>query len=248
MKPSLAFITAPNLRVPHGFSTRAGGVSTGPYAALNLGLSTGDDRTCVEENRRRFAAAFGLGLERACALSQVHSDRVILAEPSLCIHEADAAVTDEEDLLLVVSAADCLPLLFFDPSKGAIGAAHCGWRGSLAGLAAKVVAEMVRRYGSSPESVRVALGPGIRGPCYQVGAEVAEAFTARGFEHALGPDDEGRYLLDLALVNRLVLTLAGVSEAHIWDSGLCTHCDASRFYSHRRDLGKTGRHWAGIRL
>ncbi|MDQ3461176.1 MAG: peptidoglycan editing factor PgeF [Deinococcota bacterium] len=246
---TVSLIRAPNLGAPHGFSTRQGGVSEGAFAGLNLGLSSGDEPERVEENRRRFLAALDAVPERVCGLSQVHGARVLEAAPCWFEEEADASVSDDPGLLLVVGAADCFPLLFYDPRGGAVGAAHCGWRGSLEGVAAEVVAHMKGRYGSRPDDVRVAIGPGIRGPCYQVSAEVAEGFLARGFPPAVvAPDGPGHYRLDLAGVNRAALIAAGVRAAHIWDSGLCTHCDATRFYSHRRDRGKTGRLWAAIRL
>jgi YfiH family protein len=247
MNPDL-FLTAPHLPLPHGFSTRRGGVSGGAYASLNLGLSTGDQPRHVEENRIRFLSLFGAGKAQTCGLSQVHSDRVIKAEASWFDLEADGSVTNNPELLLVISGADCFPLLFFDPVKGAVGAAHCGWRGSLAGIAANVVLAMAAHYGSSPKSIRVAIGPGIRGPCYEVSAEVAESFFQRGFPPAVAKPDGNRYRLDLVGANRDALQKVGVLEANIWDSGLCTHCDNTRFYSYRRDGSKTGRLWAAIRL
>lgn len=245
---SLALIQAPNLAVSHGFGTRQGGVSTGRFAGLNLGLSSGDEPARVEENRRRFLAALEAEPGSVCGLSQVHGDRVFQGEPCWFEEEADAAVSDDPGLLLVVGAADCFPLLYYDPRSGAVGAAHCGWRGSLAGLAAKVVGELAARYGSRPGDIRVAVGPGIRGPCYQVSADVAESFLAQGFAPSVAtPDGPGHYRLDLAAANRAALLAAGVAPEHLWDSGLCTHCDAARFYSYRRDRGETGRHWAAIR-
>jgi hypothetical protein len=163
--------------------------------------------------------------------------------------EADAAVTDNPQLLLVVSAADCFPLLFHDPLKKLVAVAHGGWRGTVQGIAGEVVQRLVERYGSSPTDIRVAIGPGIGGGCYQVGDEVIRQFEQAAFPAAVRrPDDEGRHLLDLVLAHRHVLSAVGVQPQHIWDSALCTHCDDERFYSHRRDQGKTGRHWAAIRL
>lgn len=244
----LTLLEAPNLSVPHGFTMRGGGVSEGPFASLNLGLSSGDDPERVARNRARVLAAFGKTQAQVCAFHQVHSARVLEARPSWFELEADAATTDRPDLLLVVSAADCVPLLFHDPVVGAVGAAHSGWRGTVAGIAGGVVRAFSARYGSYPEDLRVAIGPCIGGSDYQVGTEVVGAFREAGFPPSVyRPDDEGRFRLDLVAANRWALSEAGVREAHVWDSGICTFRD-NRFYSYRRDAGRTGRFWAVVSL
>lgn len=246
---ALRFLTAPNLNVLHGFTTRAGGVSKGPYASLNLGLSSGDEEGRVAENRCRVLRALGIVQSQVCAVNQVHGGRVLEASPSWFEYDADALVTDNPELLLVISTADCLPLLFHDPVRWAIGVAHCGWRGTAARLAGKVVEVLGERYGANPSDLQIAIGPGIRGSCYQVGSEVVANFLEAGFPGAIfWPDDDGRFRLDLAAANRWVLGSAGVPEANIFDMELCTHCDPTRFYSHRRDPGTSGRHWAVISL
>lgn len=244
---SARYLTA-GLPVVHGFTTRAGGVSGGPFASLNLGLSSGDERAQVEENRDLLLAELGFARAQVCAFDQVHGDRVLAGAPSWFEEEADAAVTDDPDTLLVVSVADCLPVLFLDPASGAVGAAHCGWRGTVKGLAARVVGELRARYGARPEELRVAFGPAVAGACYQVGPEVVERFADAGFPAAVAwPDAEpGRYRLDIAAANRWLLAREGVAPGHVHDLGLCTHCEPERFYSYRRDAGRTGRHWAFV--
>lgn len=240
-------LTHPDFAAPHAFSTRSGGVSDGPFASLNLGLSSGDDRERVETNRARMLARFGSRRDRVVAFDQVHGDRVLTGGPGWFDEEADAAVTGD-DTTLVVSVADCFPLLFLDPASGAVGAAHCGWRGTALGLAAKVVRTMMERFGSDPARLRVVVGPGIRGPCYQVGPEVMAVFRRAGFPDAVGvPDDAGRFRLDLVAANRYALTSVGVAPEHVLDTGACTHCERERFFSYRRDGGITGRHWALVR-
>jgi len=241
----MAFVRAPNLSVPHAFTTRAGGVSGGPFESLNLGLSSGDDPAPVAENRRRVLSAFGTDENSACAFSQVHGSRVLTGRPSWFEEEADAVVTDQPGLLLVVSTADCLPVLFHDPVTGAVGAAHCGWRGTLAGVAGATLTKLTALYGTDPTDVRVAFGPAITAPNYQVGPEVAAAFQDAGFR-AVTPDGSGSFLLDVASANRAQLLRGGVKPDNLWESGLCTYGDPARFYSHRRDRGQTGRHWAVI--
>ena len=245
----LDLLTAPNLDVPHGFTTRIGGVSASPYDSLNLGLSSGDSSESVEENRRKVMDAFGVTRKAVCAFHQVHSARVIEGYPTWFEEEADASVTDDPNLLLVISVADCSPLLFHDPVKEVVGAAHCGWRGTVKGMAREVVRRMGELYNSDPKDIRVAIGPGISAACYQVGEEVVRAFMDAGFPESISyPDDEGRFRLDIAAANRWILRQAGVPPENIWTSDWCTYSDPTRFYSHRRDAGKTGRHWAAIRL
>ena len=246
---NLDLLTAPNLDVPHGFTTRTGGVSVSPYGSLNLGLSSGDASESVAENRRRVMKALGVTREAVCAFHQVHSARVIEGYPTWFEEEADASVTDDPDLLLVISVADCSPLLFHDPVQEVVGAAHCGWRGTVKGIARAVVEKMGALYSSDPNDIRVAVGPGISASCYQVGEEVVRAFADAGFPESVSyPDDEGRFRLDIAAANRWMLARAGVPPENIWTSDWCTYSDPTRFYSHRRDAGKTGRHWATIRL
>lgn len=245
----LDLLTAPNLAVPHAFTTRKGGVSASPYNSLNLGLSSGDAPERVAENRRRVMEAFGVTREEVCAFHQVHSARVLEGAPTWFEREADASVTNNPDLLLVVSVADCSPLLFHDPVREVVGAAHCGWRGTVAGMAKEVVEKMSELYGSDPRDIHVAIGPGISAPCYQVGEEVVQAFVDAGFPKYIAyPDSEGRFRLDIAAANRWSLAQVGVPSTNIWISTWCTYSDTTRFYSHRRDAGQTGRHWAVIKL
>jgi YfiH family protein len=244
-----SILTADNLTVPHGFSTRLGGVSSGVYASLNLGLSTGDARAAVAENRRRFLAHFGLGPHQVCALQQVHGAAVHLAEPGWYLVKADAAITATPGLALVISTADCLPILIHDPVRRAIGAAHAGWRGTAQGIAAALVQALTAHFGSDPADLQVAIGPGIQHPCYQVGSEVKDAFAAAGVSaQVITPDDAGHFRLDLVRANREQLSRVGVSEAQVRSLDVCTHCDAERFYSHRRDGRARGSHWALVVL
>lgn len=245
--PQPVFLRDPGFAPLHGFTTRHAGVSGGPYASLNLGLSSGDDRSLVEANRDLVLTALGFGRGRVCAFDQVHGKRVLTGAPSWFEHEADAAVSDDPGLLLVVSAADCLPILFFDPTSGAVGAAHAGWRGTLAGIAAEVVAVLGREYGSDPAGLRVVIGPGIGVCCYEVSHEVASEFSAAGFSRAcFGPGRGERPHLDLVRANREVLSRAGVPAEAVNTLGRCTSCEDGTFFSHRRDAGKTGRMWGFI--
>jgi YfiH family protein len=240
------FLHAPNIAVPHAFTTRTGGISPDPYSSLNLGLSSGDSEANVAANRARALEAFGSHKDHCCAFHQVHSARVVRAKPTYFEEEADASITDDPALTLIVSTADCLPILFHDPVKRVVAAAHCGWRGTVKGMVTAVLEAFVD-CGSQPQDIHAAIGPGISRANYQVGTEVIEAFTEAGFpETVYEPDGTGRYLLDVAAANRYLLAKHGVNN--IWQSDACTYADPTQFYSHRRDKGRTGRHWALIKL
>lgn len=238
--PAPHLLRAPNLPFPHAFSTRTGGVSVGPYAGLNLD-DRQDDPTPVAVNRARLAEALGFGAQDFARLEQVHGTEVVRAEAP-GVWTGDALVTATPGVLLAIGTADCYPLLLADPEAGVIGAAHAGWKGTVGRIGQKTVEAMVA-LGAVPERVRAAVGPGICGEKYEVGAEVAEQFR----QASLGKfvlDMNGRVHLDLAEANRAVLKAAGVGD--IWVSGRCS--TEAEFYSYRRDAGQTGRMWAVIGL
>lgn len=235
------------LSVPHAFSTRLAGVSEGVFASFNLGLSTGDKPERVVQNREQVFRSFGVTKAQVCGLHQVHSATVVEARASWFELEADASVSNDPDLLLVIGTADCLPILFHDPVKQVVAAAHAGWRGTVAGVSRNVILKMQSLYGSKASDVRAVIGPCIKGACYQVGQEVIDVFIESEFpEYVYENDTEGRYLLDLVKANEYLLKQSGVTQ--IYDLQQCTHCDATTFYSHRRDGLKRGSHWSAIKL
>lgn len=217
------------------FSTRAGGVSEGPYESLNVGLLTGDERERVLANRRRLAEGAGLDPAAVALGHQVHGADVrvwdgppaaaeaAFADASVAPAEADAHVTAARGVALLVQVADCLPVALASADRVAI--AHCGWRG----LAGGVVANAVAEFAEPPWAV---VGPGIGACCFEVGAEVRERFAdVRGAA-------TGR-MLDLRAVAEARLRAAGVERVEHVE--LCTSCRADLFFSHRRDDGVTGR-------
>ena len=231
--------------VAHAIFTREGGVSPGPYASLNMSVSTGDAPDNVRQNAAR---AFG-ALERepaSCAdLWQVHSDRVIVADqpngPHGHLGQADALITNRPEVSLFLRFADCLPVLIYDPKRRAVGVAHAGWRGSLKKIAKATVEAMVARYGSRPEDLVAGVGPGI-GPChYAVGPEVVAQTQAAFGDHAdrLLQARYGGYHLDLWEANRVAMQEAGVEQIEV--AGICTQCQSELFFSHRATGGLTGR-------
>jgi YfiH family protein len=220
------------------FSTRRGGVSSGPYESLNLGRLTADDGANVDANRERLAAAVGLPRERFLYGRQVHGATVRRAtEPPGAARpaaEEDGQATALEDAAALVFVADCLPVLL--AADGAVAALHCGWRGLAAGIVAEGVKALREAGGSGP--ITAAIGPGARGCCYAVSDEVRAAFAGIPVARA------GERNLDLPAIARHALEQAGVETVH--DTRLCTICAGERlFFSHRRDKGVTGRQ-AGV--
>jgi polyphenol oxidase len=242
--------------VAHGFSTRLGGVSSGPYASLNLGPRSGDDLSAVRENRGRFLHALGLEGTPVLAPRQVHSaiisvDRDGTPLPDSTVVDGDAVVTDRAGVALMVLAADCLPILLFDPQRQAIAAVHAGWRGTAGAIAARAVEAMRDAFGSDPADMQAALGPAIGRCCYEVGPEVLEevrAATSLAPNRLYDPLPNAKGMLDLVAANTAQLAGAGLRPQHIHALNICTACNTDRFFSHRRDGEPTGRAGAAIAL
>jgi len=233
----------------HGFPERTGGVSTGLRASLNLGMRWGDDRENVEHNRRLVAAEAGYDPAQLQVMRHVHGTNVwTVGEPLADGAEFDGLVCDRVGPVLGAFAADCIPLLFAEPDARICGAAHAGWRGTVAGVARNVV-ERMAALGARPERIRVALGPSIGPCCFEVGPEVTGAFRAALGEPAgmivAGPRKDH---IDLRVATRAVVERAGVAADHIDDRPPCTQCETERFFSYRRDGQAGGVHMAFIGL
>lgn len=244
----------------HAVTTRAGGVSPAPLDTLNMSWARPDDPAHVLENRRRVCAALEISLDRIVQAGQIHNVgvRVVGAEDAgrgagtraTVLPPSDGLVTDVPNLYLLACFADCVPLLFYDPRRPAVGVAHAGWRGTVLGMAAEMVQAFATHFGTPAAELRVVIGPSIGPCCYQVGPEVIgatrSALPGQGelFSHAQGDTAH----LDLWQANRAFLLKAGVRPEHIETSGLCTMHHASDFFSHRASGGETGRFAAIIGL
>ncbi|MFY9690612.1 MAG: peptidoglycan editing factor PgeF [Candidatus Acidiferrales bacterium] len=293
----LQILEAPSLArlnwLTHGFSTRRGGASELPAAgpgnsargkgsadALNLGFTEWDSRERVLENRTKFFHALGADKMRIVTLRQIHSDLIHrvdrVDELSSRFSEApkaDALFTREPGVLLAVQTADCIPILLVDPKQRAVAAIHSGWRGTLARIAAKTLGRMQMEFGTRPEDVFAAIGPGIGGCCYEVGSDVAREFQSQfpearewfdgPFDALASGENDPNWLpwltmrppghpppapsvhLDLIAANRALLAAAGVPSRHISASDFCTACRTDLFFSYRRER-TTGRLMAAI--
>lgn len=247
---TLLYYKSDFIRESHGFTTRRGGVSTGDFASMNLGVRRGDDRASVLKNYEILGAAVGFDPKKLVGAVQVHRDdvRVVTAEDwgkGLYLHtdyEADGLVTNVPGTALMVYSADCGTLLFSDGKTGAVGACHAGWRGTALGIAKKTVETMESAFGTRPENLTVALGPCIGACCFETDSDVPEAMLA-----ALGEDARAaitqkgeKYYVNLKTINRLWLLRAGVPAERIDVSPLCTACDPETFWSHRRHGDRRG--------
>ena len=210
------------------FTSRRGGVSTGPYASLNLGFLTDDEPAAIAENRRRVEALTPGGLVQGQQVHGTHVRRV--SEPTTSRPESDGQATISPVVSPLVLTADCLPIAMAAP--GGVAMLHGGWRGLAGGIVAEGVRALDELGAGAPAAA--AIGPGAGGCCYEVGEEVHAHFA----HHGAGVRD-GRKL-DLKAVARKELEAAGVPEVR--DSGVCTLCgDPELWFSHRRDGGVTGR-------
>lgn len=221
--------------VRHGFFTRAGGVSQGIYRGLNVGLGSKDERTRVEENRRRVTTWLGVGPDRLVTPYQVHSPDVLTVERPFAGDRphADAVVTATPGLALGVHTADCGPILFADPSGRVIGAAHAGWKGALTGVLENTIAAMIA-IGAERTRIVAVLGPSITAANYEVGPEFVARFRDAhdGETKWFTPSPRaGHALFDLNAYTVERLNKAGVTASFL---GHCTYADENLFFSYRR--------------
>ena len=262
----------------HGFTTRPGG-ATSIYGSrsLNLGFTKDDLRANVERNRKAVLVAAGAASKSKpwplITLRQVHSDLIHVVrsrKPERMV--GDGLVTDVRGVALGILTADCFPVLLVDTKKKAVGAFHAGWRGTVKRIVEKGVGIMRLEFGSRPEDIHAAIGPGIQNCSFEVGEEVEEQFHSQ-FEYAAalfhrvqesdavrerypmlfmnqrapGHGDPCIKLhLDLREANRRQLLAAGLPEENITALKECTVCQPRKFFSHRAERGKTGRQMALI--
>ena len=243
----LEYLTAEGISVPHCFTTRLGGVSSGIFDSLNIAIKEGESEENVRQNLTILGDALGFTLEDLITTRQTHSDivRVVTrADHAGPFHrdypECDAIVTNDPGVALLIYTADCTPMLFHDPVTGAVGAAHAGWRGTASAIGPKTVRAMVDAFGCDPANIRAAIGPNIGFCHFETDADVPEALRS-----AFGPEVEKfirksgeKYYVNLKEINALILRWEGVRYLDISES--CTVCENTRFWSHRYTKGQRG--------
>jgi YfiH family protein len=235
-EPRVEVVRAKSLcAVPHGFLGRRGGVSTGELEGLNVGYGSRDDRSAIDENRRRAVAAILPGAQLV-TVHQVHSAEVVFADAAWAQDErprADAIVTDRPKLLLGILTADCAPVLFLDEQRGIVAAAHAGWRGALAGVTDSTIAAM-ERLGAHRGDIRAAIGPCIGQRSYEVDEGFRERFIEASPDNARfftdGASGKPKFDLEAYVAQRLRAAGVGTVETLSLD----TYGQPERFYSYRR--------------
>lgn len=253
----MKFIQSPLLlshsEIIHFQTTRPGGVSTSPYNTFNLSYWTGDDPQTVLQNRQRLADAVGLPLSHFVIARQTHGANVrvvtlseqgsgVYFENKEALPDTDALITDLPDTVLCISTADCIPVLFYDPYKKVIAAAHAGWKGTAQRIAVQTVERMVYHYGCKREDILAGILVGAGLCCYEVDEKVAAALRrtcscGASCADVLRADGAGKYHVDLKNINRLQLVGAGLLPQHIEVSPECTICSSDLYFSFRKSDG-----------
>lgn len=254
MKDDVPIITFDLLKnsglVKHGFSTRKGGVSSGYFSSMNLGLTRGDKEEAVKENFRIIADKLKIPYEDMVLSSQTHTVNIrkvtsedkgkgIIRQKDY--DNIDGLMTDIPGIPLVTFYADCVPLFFLDTRNKVIALSHSGWRGTVNKMGLATVKAMEKEYGSRPEDIIACIGPSICGSCYEVSSDVADAFRESfNSEEMYCKKENGKYRLDLWKANEMVLSEAGIKTENIENRHICTCCNSSYLFSHRATGGKRG--------
>ena len=242
--------------IQHGFSTRKGGVSKEHLASLNLSFSVEDAKENVLENFRRIGERFGKTPEDFVLSKQSHETKVLKVgtkdrgkgiTKDRDYEGIDALITDEKGLILSCFSADCVPILFYDPIRKAVGACHSGWRGTKGKILRNVVEEMSKHFSSNPADILIAIGPSISKEQYIVsedlGLSFLEDYKDCSEEDSSSPIrrlSEDKFQLDLWDLNRRIALDCGLKKEHISISGYCTMENPELFFSHRYSQGKRG--------
>jgi polyphenol oxidase len=254
--------------VSAGFTGRSGGSGSAPYSSLNVALHVDDDPVTVIHNREKIANTLDIPFEAWTCADQIHGHTVAVItkeqigrgrkQLSDAIQGTDGMVTNEPGIWLNSFYADCVPLFFLDPVRGAVGIAHAGWKGTVGDIAGETVRVMQSVYGSKPNELLAAIGPSIGMCCYEVDSRVIDRveqlLEVKGLTKEKGnllsrkgPD---KAMLNLQELNRQLLIKEGILAIHIELSHLCTSCNTDLFFSHRKEEGRTGRMaaWIGLDL
>jgi polyphenol oxidase len=236
-----------------GFTTKNGGYSLPPFGTLNLGFHVGDTVETVNQNKNILSNILDFPLSSWVAAEQTHGCNIKCVskkESGLgsysyddAIPDTDGLYTTERGILLTLCYADCVPLYFLDKTSKTIGVAHAGWKGTVKGIGKEMVLAW-QQAGMDLKNILVVIGPSICEKCYIVNDYVIE-FVQKILEDVEKKPynliSEGQYQLDLKLLNKMILIQAGIPETNISVSELCSSCHDKSFFSHRRDIGNTGR-------
>lgn len=239
--------------IQHGFTTRLGGVSKGIFASMNLSFSRGDDKEAVMKNYEIIAENEKLDINTFTASAQTHTTNIRIVSKSDCgkgilkdrdYDNVDGLMTDDPGIVLFTYYADCVPLYFVDQKKKVIALSHSGWRGTVQKMGQVTIETIMKKYGSDPKDILVAIGPSICQKCYEVSKEVIDefqkVFKQDECKQFIERKTDEKYQLDLWKVNEIILENAGIPKSNIENRRICTCCNKELLFSHRGLHGKRG--------
>ena len=260
----LEYLQFPNLKkyeeiAVHCFTTRKGGVSTGEFSTLNMGLNKNDLRENVEENYRRICSSLNIDKKNMVFSKQVHDNKIkIVGEsdkgkeilPENGINGYDGLATNVREIALVTFYADCVPVFLLDPVKKAIASVHSGWKGTVKEIAAVALKVFVEQFKSNASDIEIAIGPSIGGCCFEVGKDVYGEFVEKLPWSAdfIKKTSSCKWHINLQEIIKNTLVRDGADEDKVFVSGICTKCNNETFFSYRGDKGSTGSLAAIIQL
>lgn len=252
-------VFSPYCNLLHFMSTRKGGESQGDYTSLNLGYTGGDNKNSVDRNRKRLCQRLQIGTSMLVVPDQVHGSKIAVIDASFpkqsqdeqnySLRETDALITNQQDICIAVTTADCVPILIYAPDKQVAAAIHAGWRGTVAHIATHTIQRMQERFGCDPNQMRAVIAPHISQAAFEVGEEVVEIFKKNGFDcsnYGIRKETTGKMHLHLGNINRDQLINSGMLPEHIQLTDTCTYYSDNLFYSARREGIQTGRMLTGI--
>ncbi len=242
----------------HAFTTRHGGVSSGFVSTWNFGEPDFDSEENILRNFEILAEVMGTTADKMVLTYQTHTVNIMKVTKDDAgrgvtrpwgYTDIDGLVTDEKDLTIVTTHADCNSVFFYDPVKKVIGLAHSGWKGTLGGISREMVDIMTGDYGCDLKDIIAGTGPALCRDCFEVDADVEEAFMAADPEYSQFIETRGvKYHIDLKAIIRHDLVKKGLKEENLMDMELCTKCEKDNFFSHRGHKGKRGLMVAAMRL
>jgi len=238
----------------HLTTTTQVGISNWNYATFNLGFDSGDDRENVYENRIRLASLAEVDIQSLFIPYQTHDDKIcVIDEEFLSLKDderymklqgVDAIITNQPDICIGITTADCVPILIFNPAKKIFAAIHAGWKGTVTRIAEKTIAKMSEHFNSNPDDLLVGIGPCISQKHFEVGNEVVDAFSKANFDMdkiTCLNQESGKIHIDLQEGNKLTLENAGVLPENIEKANLCTYSNPEKLFSARRQTIHSGR-------
>lgn len=242
----------------HFSTTVNAGVSQGDYSSFNMSIYSGDDIECVDENRNRLALLLDIDEDKLFIPYQTHEDKTAVIdeeflsksdlEQAKMLHGIDSIITNQKNICIGITTADCVPIIIYDPINKVLACVHAGWRGTLAKLSEKTIFEMQKRFDCKHENLIAGIGPFISEKYFEVGDEVFQSFSDAGFfmeEISSFNVYSKKYHLDLGSANKQLFRNIGIPDKNVEISDYCTFREKYLFFSARRQGIKSGRMLTG---